>query len=279
MGRLALEVLLAAILVCLLIPAPAQAWGPNGYRLITNKAVETLPYDLRGFFEAHRVWIAQHSNDPLEWLNKNPAERRNQFIYLDRYGRFPFPDLPRGYNFALRKYGRAKLEANGLLPWQIGVYSERLTNAFRARNWDEVRQNAAILAYYVAAAHDPFNTTDNFDGRASGNLGIEQRFSVSLVDRYSLFFFLRPNDAMFINDPTDYAFEICLSSHSWLENIILADMRARRGLPDYTDEFYDRFYNQSGAILVRQLSDASSAVGSYWFTAWSNAGRPPLPAR
>jgi len=100
---------------------------------------------------------------------------------------------------------------------------------------------------------------------------------MTLVDRFSSFIPLRPNDAMFISDPTDHAFDSCLSSHAWLEQILLADRRARAGLPDYTDEFFDRFYNQAAAILIRQLSEASTDVGSYWLTAWTNAGRPALP--
>jgi hypothetical protein len=82
---------------------------------------------------------------------------------------------------------------------------------------------------------------------------------------------------VYIADPTDHAFENCLSAHSWLENILLADRRARAGLADYTDPYYDRFYNQAGAILVRQLSDAASDIGAYWLTAYRNAGSPPLP--
>jgi hypothetical protein len=88
---------------------------------------------------------------------------------------------------------------------------------------------------------------------------------------------MRPNDAYFISDPTDRAFEACLSSHSWLETILLADRNARHGENSYTDEYYDRFYNQAAAILIRQLSDAATDVGSFWLTAWVNAGRPQLP--
>jgi hypothetical protein len=99
------------------------------------------------------------------------------------------------------------------------------------------------------------------------------------VDRFSLFFFIRPNDAFFISDPTDFAFETCLSAHSWIAQVLLADRRARRELPDYTDEYYDRLYSQAGAILVRQISDAATNVGSFWLTAWINAGRPALPGR
>jgi hypothetical protein len=271
-------ILLAA--ACLLAPPSALAWGANGHRLISNKAVETLPPDLRPFFEANRNFIVQHSTDPMDSLAKNPAsERRNHILLLDRYGKFPFDALPRSYRAALTKFGKSKLESGGVLPWQIGVYSEKLTNAFRARNWDEVRLNAALIAHYVGEAHDPFNTTENFDGKLSGQPGVNLRFGSSLVDRFSLFFPVRPNDAIYVHDPTDHAFEACLSAHGWLENILLADRRARKGLADYTDEFFDRFYNQAGAIVVRQLSDAATDVGAYWLTAWKNAGQPPLPQR
>ncbi len=276
LGMPRFAVVLAA--VCLLTPTNARAWGANGHKLISNKAVETLPPDLRPFFETNRSFIVQHSTDPLEPLAKNPAlERRNHMLLLDKYGKFPFDTLPRSYKMALSKFGKAKLDANGVLPWQIGVYSEKLTNAFRARNWEEVRMMAALVAHYVAEAHDPFSTTENFDGKLTGQLGVNQRFGTSLVDRFSTFFPVRPNDATYINDPTDHAFDQCLSSHGWVENILLADRRARKGLGDYTDEYFDRFYSQAGSIVIRQLSEAATDVGSYWLTAWKNAGQPALP--
>ena len=267
--------------LCLVAPAGAFAWGANGHKLISNKAVDTLPPELRPFFEANRNFIVQHSTDPFDALAKNPvAERRNRILLLDRYGRFPFESLPRDYKAALAKFGKAKLEANGVLPWQIGVYNEKLTNALRTRNWEEVRLQAALVSHYVAEAHDPFSTTENFDGKLSGQPGVNQRFGASLVDRFSLFFPVRPNDALYISASYhDQAFEACLTAHSWLEQILLADRRARKGLSDYTDEYYDRFYNQAGAIVIRQLTDAATDVGSYWLTAWRNAGQPALPPR
>jgi hypothetical protein len=278
--RAALKGTLALLLVELLVGAQSLfAWNANADRLIANKAVDALPDEVRPFFEANRNFIVQHAIAPPDESAKNPAERHSSFIRLDHYGPFPFTALPRDYKAAVVKFSKRTLEANGLLPWEIGLYSQRLTDAFRARNWNEVRQAAAFLAYYVAEAHDPFNTTVNDDGKAFGQTGVNARFDSSLVDRYSLFFFIHPNEAMYVQDPTDRAFEMCLSAHAWLENILLADRRARSGLNDYTDEYYDRFYSQAGAVLVRQISDASTDVGSYWMTAWTYAGRPPLPSR
>ncbi len=223
--------LVAAVLLTLFFPSQSRAWGDNANKLIVNRAIETLPQDVRPFFEGSRGFLLQHVNDPLASAVKTPTERRTQYLVLEKYGRFPF----------------------------------------------EARLYAAILANYVAAAHDPFNTTDNNDGKLTGQLGVNDRFGTTLIDRYSSFFPMRPNDAMFISDPTDYAFEACLRSHSWLETILFADRNSRRGLNSYTDEYYDRFYNQAAAILIRQLSDASTDVGSFWLTAWKNAGQPQLP--
>jgi hypothetical protein len=270
-------ILLATLGVGVLLPGQALAWGGNGQKLVVNKAIDTLPPDIRTFFEANRSFIILHVTDPLDAEAKTPAEKHNHYLYLDKYGRFPFELLPRSYKAAVTKYGKSKLESTGLLPWQIGVYSAKLTEAMKLGRWDDAKLDAAILASYVSEAHDPFNTTENFDGHLTGQTGINERFGTALVDRFSSFFPMRPNDASFINDPTDHAFEACLSAHSWLETILLADRNARLGGKSYDDEYFDRFYNQAAATLIRQLSDAATDVGSYWLTAWINAGRPPLP--
>jgi len=267
----------AVLAIVAVFPQCARAWGASAHKLIVNQAVDTLPQDIRFFFEANRTFLIQHVTDPLDVIQRTPSERHHHFLYLDKYGRFPFDSLPRNYKAAVAKYTKPKLEANGLLPWQVGVYSEKLTEALKAGRWEEVKIDAAILADYVAEMHDPFNTTENFDGRLTAQTGINERFGKTLIDKYSSFFPMRPNDAVFINDPTDQAFEACLSSHSWLETILLADRKALRGENSYNDDYFDRFYNQAEAILIRQLSDASTDVGSYWLTAWINAGRPQLP--
>jgi hypothetical protein len=268
---------LAAVLAMLLGVLPASfGWGENAERLITDKAVDTLPDEMLPFFQANRSFLVQHVTDTAAADSKSPAEHRNNFIELDHYGLFPFTSLPRAYTAAVMKYGRRTIEAHGQLPWQIGVSSQKLTEAFRAHNWDEAKTSAAALAHYVAEAHDPFKTTTNKDGSLSMQLGVNERFGVGLVDRYQRFFFLKPNQAAFIRDPTDHAFEMTMSAHSWLENILLADMRAHQGLANYNEEYFDRFYAQIGAVLIRQLTDASTDLGSYWMTAWINAGRPQL---
>src|SRR5882724_5303751 len=240
----------------LMAPRPTLAWGESAQRMVVNHAVDTLPYDIRPFFENNRKFLMDHVDDPLGLIDEHPWERNNHFIELDKYGKFPFSALPRSYKAAIAKYSKSKIQATGLLPWQIGVYSQKLTEDMRAGRWEQAKLDAAFLANYVAETHDPFNTTENFDGRLTQQNGINDRFN---------------------SGPTDYAFETCLEAHSLVESLLLADRRAMKGLNSYTDEYYDRFYNLTAASLIRQLSEASTDVGSYWLTSWTNAGKPQLP--
>lgn len=270
-------VLLALIIFSLGI-GTAFGWGENGQRLVTNKAVDTLPSEMQSFFSANRQYIVQHVNDP-ETGSQALEDQRNHFIQLDHYGQFPFTALPHVYSAATAKFTRRVLETYGVLPWQIGISSKKLTDAFQSQDWAAVKLASAELAYYVAAAHDPFNTTINNTGSLSGQPGVNERFSIGLVDRYQLFFYVKPDEAEFLRDPTDHAFDMALSAHSSLEGIMLADLRSHEGLTNYGDEYYDRFYAKAGAVLVRELSDSATDIGSYWMTAWINAGRPQLPSR
>ncbi|HEY6466649.1 MAG TPA: hypothetical protein VIY69_11700 [Candidatus Acidoferrales bacterium] len=257
-----------------LVLSSSYGWGQSAERLITNKAVDTLPDEMLPFFEANRQFLVEHVTEPE---GVKPDDHTG-FIQLDHYGQFPFSALPHSYSEASLKYTKRVLVQYGVLPWQIGIESAKLTDNFKAHEWGEAKLSAAALAHFVAAADDPFNTTMNFDGHLSEQPGVNQRYDTGLIDRYQLFFFVKANQASYIPEPTERAFDMCLEAHSWLENILLSDRRAHEGLSDYGDDYYDRFYAQAGAVLIRQLSDASSDVGSYWMTAWINAGRPQLPS-
>ena len=232
---------------------------------------------MRGFFEANRRFLVEHANDPDVWMAKDRYERNRHYIYMDKYGMFPFVGLPHLFRQAVEKYGAGRLNRDGVLPWQVGEYSLRLTTAFKSHNWDQVKLEAALLAHYVADARDPLHVTQNFDGQLTGQKGLEDRFEIRLLDRYAKFFILHPDDASKIDDPTEYAFQTCLEAYTGLDSIILADLRARRNLPDYTDDYFDRFYSQIGANVMRAINEAARDAGSYWYTAWLNAGKPALP--
>ena len=84
-------VLIAACLLSLLDAAGARAWGNNAQRLVLNKAIDTLPYEIRVFFDNNRADLLRHITDPFDAIAKNPNERHNHYLILEKYGRFPSP--------------------------------------------------------------------------------------------------------------------------------------------------------------------------------------------
>src|SRR5574341_359914 len=241
--------LLTGLLLSSLAP-PAQAWEPRTQQLVVNRAVDSLPYPLRAFYESNRNNIAQMAADPSQWGEEaNRPEQR--YIQLDAYGTYPFAELPRDYNAAARKFRRVTVNRRGTLPWAVGIYSLKLEEAFRDKRWDDVKRYSAILAYYVTESHDPFRTTINHDGALSSQPGVDKRYSRSLVERYQAFFIIRPGGAYKIQDPTNHAFGMVVEANTWVDNILNSDSQARHGKPDYNDDYYDAFYDSVGAILVR----------------------------
>ena len=271
---------MALFLTFLFCPGSAvYAWGPSAHRLVNTWAVESLPPEMRGFFESNRQFLMDRANDPDEWVKKDRYELKNHYIFLDKYGLFPYPSLPHSFQRAVEQYGAGRINRDGLLPWHIGGYSLRLTDALKAHNWEEAKRDAAVLGHYVADAHDPLNTSQNFDGQLTAQTGLATRFGIRLVDRYVNFFIFRPQDSLKIDDPTEAAFQVCLEAHTWVEHVVLADRRSVEGLPGFNEDYLDRFYTAVGATAVRQLNAAAHDLSSYWYTAWMNAGRPTLPAR
>jgi len=276
---LSLGRLVAMLGLWLWIVHPVEAWGPTGHDIVNTWAIQTLPSEMRSFFEANRQFLLEHANDPDVWMTKDRYERKHHYIYLDKYGIFPFLGLPHSFKQAVENYGSGRVNRDGVLPWQVGESSLRLTEAFKSRNWEQVKLEAAVLAHYVADAHCALHVTKDFDGELTRQTGLQERFEIRLLDRYSKFFILHPEDAVKIGDPTEYAFQSCLEAYTSLDSVILADMRAREGLPDYTDEYFDRFYSQIGDIVMKAINEAAHDAGSYWYTAWLNAGKPGLPGR
>lgn len=257
----------------------SRAWGPAGHRLVNNWAIEALSPEVRGFFEANRQFLIEHASDPDEWMKRDRYERNRHYIYLDKYGMFPYLNLPHSYRAAVDRYGKSRIGRDGTLPWQVGEYSLRLTNALKAQNWDEAKLDAAVLGHYVADAHDPLHTTQNFDGQLTDEAGLEMRFAGRLIAQYSNFLMFHADEAVKISDPTEYAFGMVLEANTWVNRILLADRQSRENLPGYNDDYLDRLYRQAGSTAMLELNAAAHDAASYWYTAWLNAGRPALPSR
>src|SRR3954470_9979274 len=98
-----------ALLVAIVAPAPASAWGLEAHKFITRRAIELLPPELKPFYERSREEIVLRSTDPDLWRNVGWDEEPNHFIDFGarEFGEYPFAALPRDLGAALEKFGAA----------------------------------------------------------------------------------------------------------------------------------------------------------------------------
>jgi hypothetical protein len=87
---------------------------------------------------------------------------------------------------------------------------------------------------------------------------------------------LSPDAANYLDDPKEYVFSMMVGTYVWLDNTLYLEDLAHRGKPGYGDIYFEDLARKVGPILRERLARAAEDAGSYWYTAWTVAGRPEL---
>jgi hypothetical protein len=280
------KVILASSVLFLLLfkEKPLLAWGNDGHRFITQEALNLLPSAIQPFFEKHRAFVIEHSIDPDLWRNAGFVEETTRhFLDLDAYGSYPFDALPRDYEEAIRKFGREKIEKEGLLPWRTAQVFDQLVGAFREfherRNrfaGDEILFFAAVIAHYVSDAQVPFHAISNYNGQLTGQSGLHFRFESDLFLRSRDRLKIQPAPILPISNSRDFVFDSLLKSFLQADPILKADKKAAGKRRNYDETYYDLFFVMAGPILAEQLNRSITAVAAMITAAWEQAGKPDL---
>lgn len=266
LSRPALAALAAAALAA---AAPAAAWGPHMHQRVTSEAIDTLPKGLRAFYKAHRLEM------PSLAVDADPAEDAPERRFaIDAYGPFPFTNVPRTEPELPES---AKAAAGpGRLPWLVLSSYARLVEAFRSGDKAKILAESDVVAGYVADLSNPLALTLNFDGQRTAQHGLWVRYSVKLPEAMDKRLKLSPEAARFLDDPKAQVFSIMAGTYVWLDNLLYEEELARRGQSGYGELYYEAFEGRAGSLLRARLSQAATDAGSYWYTAWTAAGRPEL---
>lgn len=262
---------------------PARAWGFNGHKFITDRAIDLLPPELRPFFQKHRVTIVEHSIDPDTYRTMGFTEEPpRHFVDMDAYGPFPFRDLPHDYQEAVAKRGVDFVLKNGTLPWRTQEIYDQLREAFRqlptapyAR--DNVKLFSAVLSHYIGDAHQPFHAALNYDGQLTNQQGIHSRFETELFDRYHDKLRIAPGPLTSVPDARAFVFGTLTDSFTFVEPILAADRDAVRGRTEYDDAYFAQMFEKTSPIMEKRMSGAMTAIASLIASAWTEAGKPSLP--
>ena len=279
------NVVIGMLTAIFLAPSTASAWGFEAHRFIVARAIDILPEPLRPFFEANRAFIVERAIDPDLWRNAGFTEEPpNHFLDFDAYGPYPFKDLPRNYDDALRKHGLEKLKQNGLLPWRTYEIAGRLVRGFEAVHKNgqyaesDIRFFSAIIGHYVADAHVPLHAVLNYNGQLTGQTGIHYRWEGELFIRYEKQLNIKPGALKPITNERDFIFETLLESSQLADDVLAADKKAIGNRDVYDDQYFATLFAETRPMLEKRLNDAINGVASMITGAWEQAGKPTLTA-
>lgn len=238
-------------------------------------------------------FITTHAVDPDMRRNVIADEAPRHYIDIDNYGTYPYAELPRKWNDAVAKFGKDTLLANGIVPWHVQAMLNRLTDAFKTKNFTAIMKNSADIGHYIADAHVPLHTSSNHNGQRTNQKGIhgfwESRVPELLADKEFDFFI---GKAEYIKNPGEYIWARVLESAKAADSVLLFEKELTKQFP--ADKKYA--FEQRNNIMVRQYSSAFTiaynkkldgmverrmrlaifSIASFWFTAWVNAGQPDL---
>jgi hypothetical protein len=281
--RRILPLALFALTLSAIQPLRVDAWGFNGHKVITDRAIALLPQEIRPFFEKYRTTLVEHSIDPDTYRTIGFTEEPpRHFLDMDAYGPFPFKDLPHDYNEAAAKFGNDTVIKNGTVPWRTEEIYNQLRESFRqlptssyAR--DNVKLFSSVMAHYVGDSFQPFHAALNYDGQLTGQIGIHARFETELFDRYQDKVHIAPGPIVQIPNAREFVFTALTDSFTFVEPILAADREAIKGREMYDDAYFEELWKRTGPIMEKRLAGAASGVASLITSAWIDAGRPALP--
>jgi hypothetical protein len=273
----------------------AGAWGFYGHKRINRMACFTLPPQMFGFYKRHIDFISDHAVDPDRRRYADPREAPRHYIDIDHYehaGGDVFRDMPREWDMAVQKFTEDTLQAYGIVPWHIQVVYARLIKAFQRGDVDRILYYSADIGHYIGDAHVPLHTTENYNGQLTNQHGIHAFWESRIPELSGENYDHLVGRAVYLDDPLNSAWVAVQGSHAALDSVLGFERTLNQQFPDdrkyvfedrgrgsmrFPSQEYTRAYEgMMGGMVERRMNAAILSVGSFWYSAWVNAGQPDL---
>jgi len=283
-----------ALVLLLLAPLSASAWGEKGHLMINRLAIEAATSKLPEFMSASRERIIYNGPEPDLWRVEgqtsvmNTAQAADHFFDSELWGPISTIDADR-YSFmekvAAKKVSLVKI---GYLPYAIIENYEKLLNAFRfwrnaktAEDRESARENAVyiagVLGHYVGDSTMPMHLSVEYNGWLdtspnpkgyTKDRGFHSRYESLYVDAVINADAVRQKiqPPQRLSNVWDAIKQNLIQSFSELEPAY--DM-------EKAGEFNPQQPRPKGTeFITNQLARASTMLGNLWYTAWLESGEP-----
>jgi hypothetical protein len=266
-------------------------WGFFAHKRINKLAVFILPPDMIGFYKANIAYITEAAVNPDRRRFTVVEEAPRHYLDLDHYGDSALYKMPRYWNEAVEKYTEDTLKTYGILPWHINRMYFQLKDAFMMRDPDRILKLSADLGHYIADAHVPLHTTENYNGQLTGQEGIHAFWESRLPELFSDDYDFFVGKATYLNSPQLAAWKAVESSHLALDSVLWEEKKLAKRLGDrrysfetkgkqtqkvYSKEYASAYHEILKGMVERRMRAAIKTIGDFWYTAWVDAGQPEL---
>ena len=276
---------------------PVHAWGFFAHRRINELAIYTLPTEMFGFYKEHRDFLSEHAVDPDKRRYGVEGEAQRHFIDIDHFCDGtphcnPFLKMPRSWFEAVKLHSEDTLQAYGIVPWHIHVMVKRLTKAFESKDVNRILRTSAELGHYIADAHVPLHTTENYNGQMTNQKGIHGFWESRLPELFENDYDFFVGKAQYVEKPLDFAWDFVEDSHWALDSVLRFEKALTESYPSdqkysyeergrviintYSEGFSKAYHERLNGQVERRMRESVIDVGSLWYTAWVNAGQPNL---
>ncbi len=126
------------------------SWGFFAHKRINQLAIFTLPIEMINFYKAGSGYIIDHAVDPDKRRYIDTLEAPRHYLDVENYEE-QVDSIPEKWVSALNKYGQKKLNASGIVPWQIERSYYSLVKAFKTKDSLKILKYSADLGHYIGA--------------------------------------------------------------------------------------------------------------------------------
>jgi len=279
-------------LILLIIPLLfCTSWGFFAHKRINQLAIFILPVEMINFYKSGSSYIINHAVDPDKRRYIDTLEAPRHYLDVENYEKH-IDSIPEKWSDALAKYGHKKLNESGIVPWQIERSYYSLVKAFRTRDSLKILKYSADLGHYIADAHVPLHSTHNHNGQLTNQSGIHAFWESRLPELFATNYTLVTVKAIYIENPLKTAWDILKSSHAAVDSVLRfeaelnlsfpADQkysfsrRSNRVIKQYSEAYSKAYQEKMKGMVEKRMRASILAVGSFWFSAWVDAGQPTL---
>jgi len=283
--------LTVVLLLNLLFPFLSGFWGFYAHQKINRLAVFTLPPEMIGFYKKNIAYLEEASVNPDKRRFSVPEEAPRHYIDIDHFGDSALQKVPRYWADAVSVYSEDTLKAYGILPWHLNRMYYRLRDAMMIGDPEQILRISAESGHYIADAHVPLHTTENYNGQLTGQEGIHAFWESRLPELFSTQYDFFVGRAEYISNIQLAAWNAIQQSHAAVDSVLdiersltvkmgdkkySFETKGRQTAKVYSQEYSKAYHQALQKMVERRMRASIKMIGDFWYTAWIDAGQPDL---